>query len=34
MTKIRLDEYLLQKGFVTDITIARSLIIQGKVHNM
>ncbi|HJD55039.1 MAG TPA: TlyA family RNA methyltransferase [Rickettsia endosymbiont of Proechinophthirus fluctus] len=33
MTKIRLDEYLLQKGFVTDITIARSLIIQGKVHN-
>ncbi|MFP3013148.1 MAG: TlyA family RNA methyltransferase [Rickettsia sp.] len=33
MTKIRLDEYLLQKGFVTDITVARSLIIQGKVHN-
>lgn len=33
MTKIRLDEYLLQKGFVEDITIARSLIIQGKVHN-
>ncbi|ADE30089.1 TlyA family rRNA (cytidine-2'-O)-methyltransferase [Rickettsia prowazekii] len=33
MTKIRLDEYLLQKGLVTDIAIARSLIIQGKVHN-
>ncbi|HJD55597.1 MAG TPA: TlyA family RNA methyltransferase [Rickettsia endosymbiont of Pyrocoelia pectoralis] len=33
MTKLRLDEYLLQKGFVEDITIARSLIIQGKVHN-
>jgi len=33
MTKIRLDEYLLQKGIASNITVARSLIIQGKVHN-
>ncbi|MFY9589673.1 TlyA family RNA methyltransferase [Rickettsia endosymbiont of Halotydeus destructor] len=33
MTKIRLDEYLLKKGFTDNINIARSLIIQGKVHN-
>jgi 23S rRNA (cytidine1920-2'-O)/16S rRNA (cytidine1409-2'-O)-methyltransferase len=33
MIKIRLDEYLLKKGFTNNINIARSLIIQGKVHN-
>ncbi|XVN41674.1 MAG: TlyA family RNA methyltransferase [Rickettsia endosymbiont of Argas persicus] len=33
MTKIRLDEYLLQKGFAPNIQVAQSLIMQGKVHN-
>lgn len=33
MTKIRLDEYLLQKNFAPNIQVARSLIMQGKVHN-
>ncbi|MGU9987475.1 MULTISPECIES: S4 domain-containing protein, partial [unclassified Rickettsia] len=33
MTKIRLDEFLLQKGFAPNIQVAQSLIMQGKVHN-
>lgn len=33
MTKIRLDEYLLQKNLAPNILVARSLIMQGKVHN-
>jgi len=33
MTKIRLDEYLLQKNFASSIQVAQSLIMQGKVHN-
>lgn len=33
MSKIRLDEYLLKLGLVENITLAQSLIIQGKVHN-
>ncbi|WP_395476313.1 TlyA family RNA methyltransferase [Rickettsia endosymbiont of Pantilius tunicatus] len=33
MTKIRLDEFLLQKGFAPSIQIAQSLIMQGKVHS-
>ncbi len=33
MIKIRLDEFVLQKGFALNIQVVQSLIMQGKVHN-
>jgi 23S rRNA (cytidine1920-2'-O)/16S rRNA (cytidine1409-2'-O)-methyltransferase len=32
MSKIRLDEYLVQFGLTSDINLARSLIMQGRVY--
>jgi 23S rRNA (cytidine1920-2'-O)/16S rRNA (cytidine1409-2'-O)-methyltransferase len=32
--KIRLDELLVSRGLVRDVTVARSVIIQGLVHNI
>src|SRR4051794_2451263 len=32
MSKIRLDEYLVKCGLTSDINLARSLIMQGRVY--